>query len=386
MKFLHLSDLHFGKLLFEYSLLEDQEYWCRQVLDLLQNDPHDAVIIAGDLYDRSVPPGDAVAMMDRFLTALVSQLRLPVLAIAGNHDGSQRLAFGAGLYRNSGLYLSALPSREVERITLEDRWGPVDFWLLPYLTPADGKTLFPQENPHTFQESYRLMMEENLPRLVPGRRNVLVAHGFFCRLSPEHPVGELETCESETTVGTADLVDAALFEPFQYCAFGHLHGSQRAGSERMRYCGSPLAYSVSEERQVKSVLSVELDGQGNCTVTPIVFSPLRKVRSVSGTMEELCAPTGGTFVSDDYVFVNLMTDGVEPDAARRIRNLYPHYLGIRYVSPLEKETVLGGGEALRKLDLCQAFRAFYEQTQGEPLTEDAMRAVRQAAQEKEEQS
>ena len=263
MKFLHLSDLHLGKLLFEYNLLEDQEFWCRQLLELLRRDPHDAVIIAGDLYDRSVPPGEAVALMDRFLTALVAELKLPVLAIAGNHDSPQRLAFGAGLYRSSGLYLAAVPQREIQRVTLADQWGEADFWLLPYLTPADGKTLFPQQSPRTFQEAYQLIISQNLPRLTPGRRNVLVAHGFFCRLSAEHPVGQLETCESETTIGAADLVDAALFDPFHYCAFGHLHGSQRAGAERMRYCGSPLAYSVSEERQKKSVLSVELDGDGN---------------------------------------------------------------------------------------------------------------------------
>ena len=142
MKFLHLSDLHLGKLLFEYNLLEDQEFWCRQLLELLRRDPHDAVIIAGDLYDRSVPPGEAVALMDRFLTALVAELKLPVLAIAGNHDSPQRLAFGAGLYRSSGLYLAAVPQREIQRVTLADQWGEVDFWLLPYLTPADGKTLF----------------------------------------------------------------------------------------------------------------------------------------------------------------------------------------------------------------------------------------------------
>ena len=386
MKFLHLSDLHLGKLLFEYNLLEAQEFWCRQLLELLRRDPHDAVIIAGDLYDRSVPPGEAVALMDRFLTALVAELKLPVLAIAGNHDSPQRLAFGAGLYRSSGLYLAAVPQREIQRVTLADQWGEADFWLLPYLTPADGKTLFPQQSPRTFQEAYQLIISQNLPRLTPGRRNVLVAHGFFCRLSAEHPVGQLETCESETTIGAADLVDAALFDPFHYCAFGHLHGSQRAGAERMRYCGSPLAYSVSEERQKKSVLSVELDGDGNCAVTPLSLPVLRKVYSVSGTMEQLCAATGGALVSDDYVFVNLITDGVEPDAARRIRNLYPHYLGIRYLSPSQQQATLGDGQTLRKLDLCQAFASFYQQTQGKPLSEDGMSIVRQITREKEEQS
>lgn len=366
MKILHLSDLHFGKSLFEYSLIEDQRYWCDQTLEFLRETPHDAVLLAGDLYDRSVPSGEAVELLDSFLTALVQELKIPVLAIAGNHDGSRRLDFGSALYRASGLYMAAVPKAEIERVTLADPHGPVDFWLLPYISPADARTLFPHCDAHTFSDAYRVFLEANLPQMDKSRRNVLVAHGFFSGFSGEVET-QLITSDSELSIGATDVADSALFADFDYCAFGHLHAPQRAGGEKMRYCGSPLRYSVSEQHQHKALLSVTLGRAGQLVCEQHPLEPLRRLYSVEGTLDDLCAPTGGSLISRDYVYVTLLTQGTELAAAQRVRNLYPNYLGISYRSPAQEALLLGGGEALKKRTLPQAFAEFYNTVTGREL-------------------
>lgn len=383
MRFLHLSDLHFGKSLCEYSLLEDQRYWCVRLLELVDKHPLDAVIIAGDLYDRSVPGGDAVELCDWFLGELAGKRKLPVLCIAGNHDSPQRLSFGSSLYRASGLYMAAIPQKRLDRVTLRDQWGDVDFFLLPYLSPGDARTLFPQREIHTFDDAFRVILEENREELESCSRKVLVAHGFFARGGdPEHC--DLITCDSEAAVGGLDLVDSSRLEGFSYAALGHLHSCQEAGSPRARYCGSPLKYSVSEEHQEKCVLWVELDGNEEAAVTKIPIQPLREVRSVQGTMEELLAPTGGTFASEDYVQITLLTRGVEVGAAQRLRNVYPNYLQIRYQDPSQRKLELQSHGELVKLSLADAYRKFYLQVTGHPLAPEPDRILEKLAQEAEE--
>ncbi|MEG2073351.1 MAG: exonuclease SbcCD subunit D [Angelakisella sp.] len=380
MKFLQLSDLHFGKTLAEYSMIEDQRFWCEGVLSFLRENPHDAVVLAGDLYDRSVPSSEAVELMDSFLTALVREIKLPVLAIAGNHDGAKRLDFGSALYRDSGLYMAAVPQRKIERVTLEDSYGEVDFWLLPYISPADGRTVFPEHEIHSFADAYRAFVVESGLRMDRSRRNVLVAHGFFSGFSGEIAT-ELITSDSELTIGGTDVVDSRLFAEFDYCAFGHLHAPQRAGGDCMRYSGSPLKYSVSEEHQKKTLLSVTLGEKGKIDYEQHEIEPLHKLYSVEGTLEELSAPTGGEMASEDYVFVTIITEGAEVAAARRIRNLYPNYLGIRYRSREEARLLLGGGEAVRRRSLPEAFADFYMGVTGRELSQEQAELVAKVAEE-----
>lgn len=377
MKFLHISDLHFGKQLFAYSLLEDQRHWCSQVIDFLRQNPHDAVVIAGDLYDRAVPGAEAVELMDSFLCSLVVDLKLPVLAIAGNHDSGRRLSFGSSLYRTSGLYMAAVPQGKIQRVTLTDSDGKVDFWLLPFITPADAKNLFPGREISGYQEAYRAFIEANSPRLDATGRNVLVAHGFFSALTDAASV-PLVTSDSEVAIGGVDLTDAGLFRAFDYCAFGHLHAPQRVGGQKMRYSGSPLCYSVSEEHQNKALLSVELTATG-LTFAKTELPPLRRLYSVTGTLEQLSAPTGGEKVCDDYVYVNIVTQGTELAAAQRVRNLYPNYLGISYKNAGEQEVLLGGGDILRRRGIPETFGDFYRRVTANELTEAGRAVVEQAA-------
>ena len=380
MRLLHLSDLHFGKNLYEYSLLPDQRHWCGQLLEYLDRVPHDGVLIAGDLYDRSVPSGDAVDLCDWFLGELAGERRLPVLCIAGNHDSPQRLGFGSRLYRAGGLYMAARPQRRLERVTLRDQWGEVDFFLLPYLSPGDARTLFPDREIRTFDDAFGAVLEENQEELERCPRRVLLAHGFFARGGdPEH--SGLVTCDSEIQVGGLDLIDAGRLAGFSYCALGHLHSCQEAGSPRARYCGSPLKYSVSEEHQEKCVLSVTLDGGGEVSVERVSFPPLREVRSVRGTMEELLAPTGGTLASEDYVQITLLTQGTEVGAAQRLRNVYPNYLQIRYQNPAQRRLELEGHGELARMSLGEAYRKFYLQVTGHPLEPEPGRILDKLARE-----
>lgn len=383
MRFLHLSDLHFGRSLCEYSLLPDQEHWCRGLLEHLEAERYDAVLIAGDLYDRAVPSGDAVALCDWFLGELAGRLSLPVLCIAGNHDSPQRLSFASSLYRAGGLYMAAIPRRELCRVTLRDRWGEVDFFLLPYLTPGDGRGLFPEAEIRTFQDAYAALMRENRELLDRCPRKVLLAHGFFARSAGGEET-ELLTSDSEVSVGGSDLVDAALFDGFSYCALGHLHACQQAGSPRMWYSGSPLKYSVSEEGQQKHALAVELDGAGAVCVTPVEVPALRDVRTVRGTMEELLAPTGGGFSSDDYVQITVLTQGTVLGASRQLRNVYPNYLQIRYQNPVLQEISLGGQEGMTRLSLEEGYLRFYRQVTGKELSPQAGRMLKRLCREMEE--
>ena len=383
MRFLHLSDLHFGKNLYEYSLLEDQRHWCVQVLDYLDRVRHDAVLIAGDLYDRPVPGGDAVDLCGWFLEELAAVRRLPVLCIAGNHDSPQRLDFAGRLCRAGGLYLSARPRRKPERIALRDRWGEVDFFLVPYLSPGDGKSLFPEKEIRTFDDAFAAVLEEGREEMDASPRRVLLAHGFFARGGdPEHC--GLVTCDSEVRVGGADLIDAGRLSGFSYCALGHLHSCQEAGSPRARYCGSPLRYSVSEEGQEKCVLSVELDGAGEAAAQRVSFPPLRQVRTVRGTLPELLAGAGEGPASEDYVLVELLTHGTEVGAAQQLRNVYPNFLQIRYLDPVRQELELTGHGKLSRLSLGEAYRAFYREVTGHPLEEEPGRLLDRIAHDAEE--
>lgn len=372
MRLLHLSDLHFGKTLFEYSLLEDQRHWCGQVLELLLRQPHDLVVIAGDLYDRAVPAAEAVDLCDWFLSTLAGELGLTVLCIAGNHDSPSRLQFGSALYRAGGLHMAARPQARPDRITLTDQWGLVHFHLLPYLSPSDGKALFPhrREEIRSFQDAHRVLMEENRDSVPWAERNVVVAHGLFALADRPDPGADALRTESEVVVGGLDLVDSGLLRDFDYGALGHLHAPQQAGLPHLRYCGSPLAYSVSEEHQTKGVLSVTLGSKGTVEITSIPLAPLRRVRTVRGTLEELLAPTQGGFASDDYVLAEVLTDTALLGVAEQLRNVYPHYLAIRYRSTLQQEVAVGANAQLARLSLEDAFAGFYREVAGRELTED----------------
>ena len=279
MRFLHLSDLHLGKRVCEFSMLDDQRYILEQILSLLDSHPVDAVLLAGDLYDKPVPPAEAVRLLDWFLTEL-SHRELPVFAISGNHDSADRVAFGSALLAESRVYVSPVFSGPPEPITLTDAHGPVDLYLLPFLKPAMVRHVWPDAPIESYNDALACVLDHCSPD--PARRSVLVAHQF---------VAGAASCESEEpSVGGIDWVDAALFDKFDYVALGHLHGPQRAGSDRIRYSGSLLKYSFSEVKQNKSLTVVTLGPKGEWQTELRPLQPLRDMRRIKGELAKLLDP------------------------------------------------------------------------------------------------
>ena len=257
MKLMHLSDLHLGKRVNEFSLLEDQQYILNEILQMADRERPDGVIIAGDVYDKAVPPAEAVSLLDRFLVELARR-SLQVFVISGNHDSPERMAFGGRLMEGSGLHMAPVYRGQVDPIPLEDAYGPVNLYLLPFVKPAQVRRFFPDREIATYTQALEAAI--SAMDLDPRVRNVLVTHQF---------VTGAERCDSEElSVGGSDNVDVSVFAPFDYVALGHIHGPQCVGRETVRYCGTPLKYSFSEARHRKSVTLVELAPRGRRRCAP----------------------------------------------------------------------------------------------------------------------
>ena len=320
MKLIHLSDLHLGKRIHGYSMMEDQRYILEQILGIVENEKPEGVILAGDLYDKSIPPADAVRLFDWFLTEL-SRRNLSVFAISGNHDSAERIAFGSGLMSGKGVHLSPVYDGEVKKVELKDEYGPVYIWLLPFLKPVMVRQALKEEK----IEGYQNAVETVIGRMDmdPSKRNVIVAHQFVTGAS---------LCESEEiNVGGLDQIGAEVFADFDYTALGHIHSPQRAGSDRIRYCGTPLKYSFSEAEQTKSVTVVELHEKGKVEIRTVPLTPLRDMRKIRGTYMELMSPSfyqAGN--REDYMHITLTDEEDIPDGLQKLRVVYPNLMQLTY--------------------------------------------------------
>lgn len=362
MRFLHLSDLHLGKRVCECSMLEDQRYILEQILSLLDTHPVDAVLLAGDLYDKPVPPAEAVRLLDWFLTAL-SARDLPIFAISGNHDSADRIAFGSHLLAGSRVYVSPVFSGAPTPITLTDEYGPVDLYLLPFLKPATVRHAFPDEPPETLQttsDAIGCVLRHCPPD--PARRSILLAHQF---------VAGAAVCESEEpSVGGLDSVDASLFDGFDYVALGHLHSPQKVGRETVRYCGSPLKYSFSEARQQKSATFVTLGPKGTVELSTLPLTPRHDLREIRGNYAELTdRRTYADTAVNDYLRITLTDEQDVPDALARLRTIYPNLLRLDYDNQRTRtqQTIDAPTQAETRSPLEQ-FAAFYELQNNQPLS------------------
>lgn len=331
MKFFHLSDLHIGLRLFNRDLREDQEFILKQIVDLAEGERPDAVVVAGDIYDRAVPSAEAVEAFDRFIADLTGRLpETAVMLISGNHDSGQRLNCFRSVLARQNVYMIGMPPQKREehiaKVTLEDRWGNVNFYLLPFVRPSMVRQLLESE-----EDEGALSYDETVRRLIgreviDGReRNVLASHQFY--LPKGKKAEEVERMDSEIrTVGNIDEVSADVLEPFDYAALGHIHKPMRVGGEFYRYCGTPLACSISEAGQQKSVLSVELREKGEISIRELPLVPMRQVRVIRGALEEIVSRG-----CDDYVTA-VLTDREMPDGAEaqdRLRRAFPNLLEIR---------------------------------------------------------
>ena len=391
MKLFHLSDLHIGKLLCGYSLKENQERVLSQIVAYAQEEHPDAILICGDIYDKSAPSGEAYVMFDRFLEALSEiRPRIPVFIIAGNHDSPERLSYASAFLEKHSIYLSVFPPvREDEylkKITLEDEYGPVDFYLLPFLKPGWLRPLLPEESAFSYEEAVRFLLSRE--KIDPGRRNVILSHQFYTAGQSEP-----ETCDSEVAVAMAgglDRIDISVLDAFDYAALGHLHGSQKVGRMSARYCGTPYKYSVSEERHHKAVTVVELGKKGEeLQLRFLPLSGLQDVRKLRGTLEEVLAaaesaapsPSAGqssvSGVCHDFVSVTI-TDEQEPYRIReRLEERYDHLLEFRVDNARTRARMAESGtENDPAPEPMEAFRQFYETVNHTPLPEEGERIMK----------
>ncbi len=319
MKLIHLSDLHIGKRLHELSLLEDQAYILDRIVEITRQEQPDAVVIAGDLYDKSTPTAEAVRLCDDFLCRLAST-GCTLCIISGNHDSAERVAFGGRLMQARGVYISPVFDGSVQTVTLSDEHGEAVIYLLPFIKPVHCRMAFPEADIETYDDALRAAIESM--NVDPARRNVLVTHQFV--------TGSRRSDSEQISVGGSDNVDAGLFAPFDYVALGHLHIPQNVGSERIRYCGSPLKYSFSEASEKKSVTVAELGAKGQLTLREIPLEPLRAMAVTRGTFADLSRRICPDPLRDPLTRIILTDEDDIPDAFNRLRLVYPNLLGLDY--------------------------------------------------------
>ena len=361
MKFLHLADLHLGKRVNGFSMLEDQAHILRQILAILDDEQPDGVLIAGDVYDKSVPSVEAVGLLDGFLTELRAR-GVPVLLISGNHDSPERLAFGGRVMDSCGIHISPVYDGALAPVTLQDAFGPVHVWLLPFVKPAHMRRWFPDAD----IESYTDAVAEAVAHMDidTAARNVLVTHQFV--------TGGARSGSEELSVGGTDNVDSGVFAPFDYVALGHLHGAQHIGRETIRYAGSPLKYSFSEARQHKSVTVVTLGEKGDVQVRTVALTPLRELREIRGSYDELTARSfyEHTTYRSNYLHLILPDEQDVFDAMSRLRTIYPYLMTLDYDNA---RTRAAGGmsvpaETERRTPL-ELFEALYQRQNHRPMSE-----------------
>lgn len=364
MKLIHLSDLHLGKRVNGFSMLEDQCYILQEILHIIDREAPDGVLIAGDVYDKSVPPAEAVALLDEFLVEL-SRRHLQVYLISGNHDSPERLAFGGRLMSQSGVHVAPVYDGRVVSFTQQDQYGSVEIFLLPFLKPAHVRRFFPEDPIDSYTDALRTVLSH---AAVPtDKRTVLVTHQFVTGAS---------RCDSEDlSVGGSDNVDAAVFVPFDYVALGHIHNPQSAGAPHIRYCGTPLKYSFSEAAHEKSVTVVELRQKGEVDIRTVPLKPLRDMAELRGTYESLTFRGfyEGTTYPQDYLHITLTDEEDIPDAVSKLRVIYPNLMQLSYDNARTRAGVLAAPteQTTQKTPL-ELTEAFYEGQNGQPMN-DAQR-------------
>ena len=372
MKVLHVSDLHIGKRVNGISMLDDQRYILRQILDIAEKRQVSVLLIAGDVYDKASPSAEAVTVFDAFLTDAVAA-GLRVLVIPGNHDSAERIAYAQGLLEKQGVCLPPVYAGEVERVELEDEHGPVEFWLLPFLKPGDVRRFFPNEE---IGDDYSAALRAVLSAcdIDQGKRNVVLSHQLVTAYGTAP-----DRADDEIKLGGMDNVDVSVYDAFDYVALGHVHRPQRVGRDTVRYSGSPLKYSFSEARYDKSAALIELgekkpgDDVGECVSFELItLVPLHDVREVRGTLADVLAMGTAHDASQDYLHITLSDEHPQLDAMAKIHEVFPNAMMLDY----DNVTVLidrpqtqltADPDSMDTLDL---FSAFYESQVGNPLDDE----------------
>ena len=362
MKIVHLSDLHLGKRVNEFSMLEDQEYILTKIINIIDEQSPEVIIIAGDVYDKAVPSAEAVELFDDFLVRL-SKRNLKVFVISGNHDSAERIAFGGRLMDKSGIHMSPVYNGTIEPITLTDEFGNVKFYMLPFVKPLNVRRFCPDQEVITYTEAIKAAIENM--KIDLSERNVLVTHQFV--------TGAMRTESEDISVGGTDNVDASVFEGFDYVALGHIHRAQKCGSEYVRYSGTPLKYSFSEANDVKSVTIIDMKDKGNIELSFIPLTPKRDLVEIKGSYNELTLKSfyEGTSYGEDYIHITLTDEEDVPDVLTKLRIIYKNIMKLDYDNLRTRHSaeIRGAVDVTKKTPL-EHFGEFYEQQNGQAMSDE----------------
>lgn len=367
MRILHTADWHIGKIVNEFSMLEDQEYYLNQLVDKVKELNIDVLIMAGDLYDRAIPPKEAVTLANKIMTRLIKEAGIPVLAIAGNHDSNERLEYAAELLETSNLFIEGMVKKITRKVTINN----VNFYLLPFSDHITVRQLLEQDDIKDLEDATKAQIELMKANMNLEETNILIAHGYIVNQTKE----SVEDSDSERplSIGTAEFVDASLFEDFDYVALGHLHKAQKVKWEKIRYSGSPLKYSKSEVPHKKKSWVVEIE-KDKLEVEPIEIEPLRDMQVLRGTFEELMKSE-----SNHYTFFELEDKNYVMDAMNQLRRRYPFAMGLEYIGRERNasKTAKQTQETLQKKSMVELFEDFYATYKLDTMDKNQKSAVEQ---------
>ena len=360
MKLIHLSDLHIGKKVNEFSMKEDQEYILTKIINVIDKEEPDAVMIAGDVYDKSNPSEEAIRLWESFLGKLALR-KLPVLAISGNHDSAVRFSVYNELIEASGIHLAPLYNGKVEPVVLSDKEGEVCFYMLPFVKPVIVRSFFPEEEINDYTDACRVAIEHM--NVDKSKRNVIIAHQFV--------IGATRCESEEVSVGGLDEVSSAVFDDFDYVALGHIHGRQSITRESLRYCGTPLKYSFSEKDHKKTVTIVEMGAKGQVNIREEELIPRHDLREIKGSYEELTLKSNyENTATDDYIHAILTDEEDVIDAMGKLRIIYPNIMKLSYDNKRTRENqdLSDAGDVENKTPI-ELFGEFYEKQNNQPMSD-----------------
>ena len=362
MKFIHLSDLHLGIRVNDFSMSEDQRYILDRILDLIDREAPDGVIIAGDIYDKSMPPAEAVAMFDDFISS-IAERKVKTFIISGNHDSAERIAFGSRIMNAGGIYLSPVYNGDIKPVAMEDEYGTVNIYMLPFVRPSAVRAFYPDDD----TDSYSSAVETAVKHMNAdfSQRNIIITHQFV--------TGAVRSDSEDISVGGTDNVSADIFADFDYTALGHIHKPQNIGTERIRYCGTPLKYSFSEAKQDKSVTVVELGKKGDVDVRTVELIPLRDMTELKGSYDELMKKSfyEDTGYTEDYVHITLTDENDIPDAVSKLRLVYHRLMKMDYDNArTKKQGIIEGMTSARETDPAKLFGEFFESQNNVPMNDE----------------
>lgn len=368
MKFIHLSDLHIGKRVNGFSMIDDQRYILDRILDIVDVENPNGIIIAGDIYDKFIPPTEAVQLFNNFIVSLSGRGQ-KVFAISGNHDSPERIAFGSELMNSAGVYFSPVYNGKVKPISLEDEHGRVNIYMLPFVKPSNVRQCYPDEKIESYTDAVRCAVDHM--EIDTSERNILIAHQFVTGASQ---------CDSEApSVGGIDNVDVSAFAGFDYVALGHIHTPQNTGRETVRYCGSPLKYSFSEAKHIKSVTVLNIGEKGNVSIDTIPLIPKRDMCEIQGLYNDITLRSfyeGNNINKEDYFHITLTDENDIIDAISKLRIFYPNIMKLDYnnkrTSSISQITV---ADDLGKKTPLELLEEFYELQNNQSMSDEEKKFV-----------